>query len=603
MMEWILSSSALILALLVIRAVLGRRVSARLRYGLWLVVLLRLLAPVQLFTLPMAAPELPKAIEEESIYILPTERVRVEDADSIGTFVKENGTVVVTGSMGYARLEDGGETVALYLERISPAQILKALWALGAAAAALVLLASNLRFSRRLGWSREALSAVDCLLPVYQVEALPSPCLFGLFRPAVYVTPEVLADETVLRHVLAHEESHYRHGDHIWSVLRCVALAVHWWNPLVWLAVVLSRRDGELACDEGALQKLGDGERSVYGGTLLTLVTAKPRPGDLLSCATTMTAGKRGLKVRIREIACKRKALISATIAAILIALVAGGCAFGGGEREEGFTPDTVSMCQPLSSFFAPAPITDQETVEQLWDLYQSFQFDGTTDQLDKKNVWSILVTFADSDSGEEVKFSIHQGGLFQQWDENVDPEDMTFQVLQDGGTIYQQFLGHFDHPMGVGYPSEEEQIADQNARLAEAAKPTVEDLFSAIRGGDVTDIAPAGVDAEALAAALNGAAAGEVEVPTFTDETYPDAYISITYGRPELTGEQTMLLSAGKTEGLVRVNCGGMAPSVFYSENPENDGVYLHDVPYHFVTWVQDDALYQLVRQTLENS
>ena len=47
-----------------------------------------------------------------------------------------------------------------------------------------------------------------------------------------------------LRHVLAHELTHYAHKDHIWSLLRCLALALHWYNPLVWLAAALSKRDG-----------------------------------------------------------------------------------------------------------------------------------------------------------------------------------------------------------------------------------------------------------------------------------------------------------------------------------------------------------------------
>ena len=69
--------------------------------------------------------------------------------------------------------------------------------------------------------------------------------------------------------MLTHELTHYRHLDHLWSVLRGVALAVHWWNPLVWLAAACSRRDGELACDEGALRRLGDNERIPYGEALL----------------------------------------------------------------------------------------------------------------------------------------------------------------------------------------------------------------------------------------------------------------------------------------------------------------------------------------------
>ena len=128
--------------------------------------------------------------------------------------------------------------------------------------------------------------------------------------------------------MLVHEETHFRHGDHIWSALRGVALALHWWNPLVWLAVVLSRRDGELACDEGALKRLGEGERTAYGETLLKLVTAKPGPRDLLRCATTMTGGKRSLRERIGRIACKRKNLVSLSVAALVLAVLCCAAAF-----------------------------------------------------------------------------------------------------------------------------------------------------------------------------------------------------------------------------------------------------------------------------------
>ena len=165
------------------------------------------------------------------------------------------------------------------------------------------------------------------------VAGLPSPCLFGLFRPAVYVTEEVARDPAMLRHVLAHERTHYRHRDHLWSVLRGAALAVHWWNPLVWLAVSLSRRDGELACDEGALRALGEGERTAYGETLLSLVTARAAPRDLLSFATTMSGGKRSLRERITRIACQPKQLVSAIVAAVLLLALAGFLAFGRVER------------------------------------------------------------------------------------------------------------------------------------------------------------------------------------------------------------------------------------------------------------------------------
>jgi hypothetical protein len=69
-------------------------------------------------------------------------------------------------------------------------------------------------------------------------------------------------------------------------------------------------------------------------------------------------------------------------------------------------------MAQMLSSAFPPDPITDAETVEYLWSLYQEFEFDGTADTLEKGNVWSISVTFSNSESGESERFTIFQGGL-----------------------------------------------------------------------------------------------------------------------------------------------------------------------------------------------
>ena len=100
--------------------------------------------------------------------------------------------------------------------------------------------------------------------------------------------------------MLAHELTHYAHRDHLWAPLRCLALALHWYNPLVWLAVLLSKRDGELACDEGAVRRLGEDQRIPYGRTLVGMVAQRSlRPADLLSCSTAMTGGKKTIQQRI----------------------------------------------------------------------------------------------------------------------------------------------------------------------------------------------------------------------------------------------------------------------------------------------------------------
>lgn len=337
MTEWILSSCLLIAVVLLLRAGLGRRISAGLRYGLWLVVLIRLLVPVSITTLSFTVPQLPEVtpppvMQEKNIYVLPVDRRPVEGS---GVFVLDDGELGTTNSFGYPKLSDSGETVTRYAGKISPAELLVWIWRAGAVVMGAVLVAANAKFYLRLRRMRRRLDDAETPVPVYVAGGVPSPCLFGVFRPAVYVTEEAASNPAMLRHVLCHELTHYKHFDHIWSILRGAALAVHWWNPLVWAAVVCSRRDGELACDEGALKRLGDGERTAYGETLLALVSDKARPGDLFTCATTMAGGKRSLRERIRRIARGPEQLASAMAAAIVVLSLTVVVAFGQGSGSE----------------------------------------------------------------------------------------------------------------------------------------------------------------------------------------------------------------------------------------------------------------------------
>ena len=299
LLEWVFTSIFLILTVLALRALFGRWVSARLRYGLWAVVLVRLLVPVQLFSSPLAGTWVFSTQKTERNVTITSDAHTEHGPDNVLSLDGQDGLSIPPKAPAFP---DAPEPPTVPDAPKAPAapdltalpSWLGWVWLGGSASLALVQAASNLRFARRLRRRRVPMET-DCPLPVYAAAGLPSPCLFGLLRPAVYVTPEAAADPAMLRHVTAHEYTHFRHGDHLWSFLRCAALAAHWWNPLVWLAVMLSRRDGELACDEGALERLGNGERLAYGNTLLALVTARPGPGDLLCFATTMAGEKKSL--------------------------------------------------------------------------------------------------------------------------------------------------------------------------------------------------------------------------------------------------------------------------------------------------------------------
>jgi len=185
-------------------------------------------------------------------------------------------------------------------------------------------------------------------------EVVETPCLIGLFRPAIYVTPDAAAESGVLRHAVEHELTHLRHGDHIWSLLRGVCILIHWYNPLVWWAADLSRNDAELACDEATIKRIGEEERAEYGRTLIGM-TCKKRTAPLLA-ATTMTGSKNSIKERIMLIAKKPKTSFYTLIAVVLIAAVAVGCTFTGAKTEE--KSGAISPADAVDSLFASGDVS-----------------------------------------------------------------------------------------------------------------------------------------------------------------------------------------------------------------------------------------------------
>lgn len=342
MLEWIISSSVLIILVLTVRAFGKNRLSCRVRYALWVLVLVRLLVPMQLFSASWGAAtvELPERVTEPNIYVLPIERTPVVKKEEWDTLLQANPSIQMVptdpNSFGYSRLSPDGSEVVRYADKWSVKDIVRAVWFTGAGLLAVVLLISNLRFLRRIRRSRVPYDALCGGMRVYVAEGLSSPCLVGVLRPSVYLTPECTHDERTQRHVLAHETTHRLHGDCVWSVLRLAALCLHWYNPLVWYAVIVSKRDGELACDEATLVRLGEGERTAYGETLLSLVMAKPNTRELLSVSTAMTAGKKTLRERIETIARHPRSKGVALLLACAVLLTATVLAFSkGAETDE----------------------------------------------------------------------------------------------------------------------------------------------------------------------------------------------------------------------------------------------------------------------------
>lgn len=373
--QWAVSASALILLVLGVRLLLRGRLSCRFVYALWAVVLVRLLLPFQLsIPLPVsaagAAPNVPAAWEETQVPLFPSLPQDMEDVNSDYQTLEPGYSGPGPGSQGYVERSEDGETVTLYLDAFTWSEILRLVWGIGVLAALLLILVPNLRFAIRLEERRRELEVPDCPLPVYEAESLPSPCLFGLFRPAIYLTPEAAQlPEGQQRHILAHELTHYYHKDHLWAALRCLALVLHWYNPLVWLAVICSKRDGELACDEGTVARLGEGERIPYGRTLVDLVARRSlRPGDLISCSTAMTGGNKTIQQRIAQLVKKPETKKTALFAAAALVALAAVFTFAGTKEEDYYAQFRSQIQSVVSLGYSPTPYASDSYVDPVVD-------------------------------------------------------------------------------------------------------------------------------------------------------------------------------------------------------------------------------------------
>lgn len=149
-------------------------------------------------------------------------------------------------------------------------------------------------------------------------ERIKAPLTYGIIRPVILFPKKTdWTDETQLQYVLAHEFTHIRQFDTLKKLVLTAALCVHWFNPLVWVMVVLANRDMELACDEAVVRSFGETTKSAYA---LTLIGLEEKKGRLFPLATHFS--KNAIEERIVSIMKIKKTSLAGMVLAL--ALVAG---------------------------------------------------------------------------------------------------------------------------------------------------------------------------------------------------------------------------------------------------------------------------------------
>ena len=306
MLKEVLTVSALIAVVLLVRAIFKNRVPNRMLYCLWLVVLLKLCLPGTLVSLPVLPAEdaaVPAQSAERPVQTAPVIQRPAQ-------------TVTKPQTPAQQPVSPVQETAKPAAKPLTTAQILQIAWFSGSALLGLWLFGAWAVFTIRLHRDRRFVGKRGRTC-IYVSSTVKSPCLAGLL-PAVYLTQDVLqTDEAEL--ILRHELTHLHHLDFLWSLCRTIAVIAYWWNPLIWLAAICSKRDAELACDEAVAAGLQPEQRIAYARAILAQA---PRKKAALSLAGPP------VKERILFLTKKQRTSVLCVILALLLVASATGCSF-----------------------------------------------------------------------------------------------------------------------------------------------------------------------------------------------------------------------------------------------------------------------------------
>lgn len=455
MKEILISSSVLILLILLVRALFREKIPRRMMYSLWLLVVIRLLVPIQIGAFDFSVLTVSQKAEQSAPVQAIVQRIdtpaeplpavtipaptQAQPAPTAPAVTKPVETIPApTSPQSQVQTPVDPTPETEKWEPIALSSVLKGLWILGMAALAIWFAAVNFTFTKNLQKGSQSLSCPECPIPVRISETATSPCLVGIFRPVIYLPAQFSEDTQRRSHVLAHELTHAKQHDNLWAFVRCLCLCIYWFDPFVWIAAILSKQDCELACDEGALQRFREDQRLSYGKTLVDTVAQETNPKDLFLSNTAMFSTKKSLKERVNAVVNQKRFTLSAILAVVVIAALAVVITYTGAKKDapkqESPTPsEPASTTAPTT-----APTLPPETEPAPTEPQEVYSFTYTPAvAVETQQTTSLVLDAAGNDVTEEIIelwkkyqaainiYDNYDGTIFQETGENsiVDPD------------------------------------------------------------------------------------------------------------------------------------------------------------------------------------
>ena len=308
-----LTAGWVILALFLLRLLL-RRSPRWLLCLLWIPAAIRLVLPFSVESVLSLLPSGEPIPQEVLVADVPQVHIGIEMLNS-----------AVNPVIGQAFAPSAGDS-ATPMQTI--AFVAAVVWTAGIAILLTYAVAGYLRLSRRVRVSAPLEESGVTVDPRIRIcDRIDSPFILGIFRPRIYLPSEM--DSATANHVIAHERAHLSRRDHLWKPLGYLILALHWFNPLVWIAYLLFCRDLETACDQKVIRTMSGEDKAAYSEALLSC--SLPRRAV---AACPLAFGEVGVKGRIKSILHYKKPTVW-VIGAVVIASAVLVVGFLTGPKEE----------------------------------------------------------------------------------------------------------------------------------------------------------------------------------------------------------------------------------------------------------------------------
>ena len=301
-----LYSAAITAGILLFRFIFKNRISSKLQYLMWWLLILRLLMPVTPdiglhFNLQdMLLKQAVQAALSATAPVLDVAPASVPNAqssyESVAPAVQPDTDVAPSQHVNPAKSTDWYSIVFV-------------VWLLGAIGFLGWLIFVKLRYYESLqhlmaGGPREVYELYDrCCkelgvkpLPLWIVNKSMSPGIAFFGEPVLLVPISLCGDESRLRFALLHELTHKKRGDHYMTLLLNILRAVYWFDPVVHFAFSELRADMESACDSDVLAYIGHEKKRGYLTVILDMFSYDTEPILGMSQIRSRRMAKRRMK-------------------------------------------------------------------------------------------------------------------------------------------------------------------------------------------------------------------------------------------------------------------------------------------------------------------